>query len=315
MALPVFQRTVVNSSGDIIPSPVITVVIEATGVAASLFSDRNGTIALGSGGVFSGDANGKAVFYTAPGVYRVTAEDAGTGFSDTWRYVPMVGDAATTDTGTGANQIPTNNDLGPLITGGDYMTVGGTANAITLTSPSGYTLSSLSTGMQFRFRASTANTATATINIDGIGAVTCKTITGVDLPADYIRTDVDTVATYDGTNLVLDRQIEKETVASGTWYKHADGRASVRKRTEAGSLAFTADGNVFRTAQVTWEFPDIFVAGDKKCSVSDLSFSSSVQWVTCSITSTTTLQMFFFSGTGSAGFDVKYTAEVNGNWY
>ena len=97
MSLPVFQSTIVTSVGDIIPSPVITVLVEATGDEASLFSDRNGSTVLGTDGVFSGTVDGFAQFYTAPDVYRVTASDAGSGFSQTWRYVVLSGTAATSN--------------------------------------------------------------------------------------------------------------------------------------------------------------------------------------------------------------------------
>ncbi len=94
MSLPVFQATVVNDSGDIIPSPVITVVIESSGLPATLFSDRNGTVPLGTGGVFTGGVDGFSQFYAAPNEYRVTADDSGSGFSITWRYVVLGGTAA-----------------------------------------------------------------------------------------------------------------------------------------------------------------------------------------------------------------------------
>lgn len=92
MALPVFQRTIVNSAGDVIPSAQITVIDETTGVAPSggLFSDRAGTIPLGAGGVFSTGADGFAQFYVAKGTYRVTALDLGTALSQTWRYVVLI---------------------------------------------------------------------------------------------------------------------------------------------------------------------------------------------------------------------------------
>ena len=102
MSLPVFQSTIVTSVGDIIPSPVITVLVEATGDEASLFSDRNGSTVLGTDGVFSGTVDGFAQFYAAPAEYRVTASDAGSGFSKTWRYVVLSGTAATSNIQTSA---------------------------------------------------------------------------------------------------------------------------------------------------------------------------------------------------------------------
>lgn len=108
MSLPVFQATIVNEFGEIIPSPVMTILDESTGQPASLFSDRNGAFPLGTNGVFTGGTNGFAQFFTAAGNYRVKAEQASAGFEQTWDFVAMVGDAAFYQVGTGASQIPTN---------------------------------------------------------------------------------------------------------------------------------------------------------------------------------------------------------------
>ena len=113
MSLPAFQTTVVNGSGDILTAATVTVTVEATGAAAVLFSDRNGTIGLGSGGVFP--VNGTtafAQFFAAPGEYKVVANDAVSGFSETWRYVVLSGTASLVDTGTDASNVPLNSDLG-----------------------------------------------------------------------------------------------------------------------------------------------------------------------------------------------------------
>jgi len=111
MSLPVFQATIVNQAGDIIPSPVITVIDEVTGLPASLFSDRNGTVPLGTNGVFTGGTDGFAQFFTASGNYRVKAELASAGFEQTWDFVALVGDSAFYEVGTGASQVPLNSDL------------------------------------------------------------------------------------------------------------------------------------------------------------------------------------------------------------
>ena len=110
MSLPAFQTTVVNGTGDILTAATVTVTVESTGAAAVLFSDRNGTIGLGSGGVFS--VNGTtafAQFFAAPGEYRIEANDAVSGFSETWRYQVLAGTASlankqtsSTDTTAGA---------------------------------------------------------------------------------------------------------------------------------------------------------------------------------------------------------------------
>ena len=103
--------------------------------------------------------------------------------------------------------------------GGLWATYGGTANAVTLT----YGVGALVAGLQVRFRATAANTAAATINLDGLGAVACRTVTGVALPAGYIRTDVDTTATYDGTYWVLGREAECGSGPNGTYLRLDNG--------------------------------------------------------------------------------------------
>lgn len=111
-----------------------------------------------------------------------------------------------------------NADL-PLLRGRTYATRTGTANAIVLTTGG----VSLAVGMQVRWRAAAANTGAVTINVDGQGAIEARTVTGAVLPAGYIRTDADTVATYDGTRWIVDRQIERSGNANGQFVRFADG--------------------------------------------------------------------------------------------
>tara|TARA_R110000851_G_scaffold156374_1_gene298866 strand:+ start:55 stop:663 length:609 start_codon:yes stop_codon:yes gene_type:complete len=111
MSVPVFQATIVNGSGDLLPAATITVIVEGSGTPATLFSDRNGTVPLGTLGVFSVDAEAFAQFFAAPGNYRVTANDSGSGFSRTWDYVVLTGTAATADTGLLTGNVPTADDL------------------------------------------------------------------------------------------------------------------------------------------------------------------------------------------------------------
>ena len=116
-----------------------------------------------------------------------------------------------------------NGDL-PLLRGKTYATRGGTANAIT------------------------ANTGPVTINVDGQGAIEARTITNVALPAGYIRTDADTVATYDGTRWIVDRQIENGSNANGAFQRTADGTLLCWGYTTTSS-----------TAEVVAVFPASFV--------------------------------------------------------
>ena len=114
MALPRWQATIVDDAGDILPSAEVTVIVESTGLAASLFSDRAGSTAKGASGVFSADTNGFAFFYADPGAYRITAEASGGGTSVTWRYVSLFDFDA--NVGTAAGEVPLNSDLGTAST-------------------------------------------------------------------------------------------------------------------------------------------------------------------------------------------------------
>lgn len=151
-----------------------------------------------------------------------------------------------------------NADL-PLI-GRIFVTYGGTANAITLTGALPAGGGAVATGTQVRFRATAANTGATTINLDGRGAVACRTITGVALPSGYIRTDVDTVATFDGTYWVLDRQIERGGNANGAFVRLADG-TQICQSPEYTHDATTSGGNVFTSGSQTWTYPASFLTG------------------------------------------------------
>ena len=105
MALPIWQRTITTASGDLVPNAEITVVNELTGLGADIFSNREGTTPLGSGGVFFTGSNGFARFYAAPGEYRVTA--SGVAGSQTWRWIALVSDTAFMANQTGDNTLRT----------------------------------------------------------------------------------------------------------------------------------------------------------------------------------------------------------------
>ena len=149
---------------------------------------------------------------------------------------------------------------GLVVTGGVYAgraTYGGTANVITLTTG----IAALTTGLEIRFRATAANTAGTSINVDGIGAVTVKTVTGANTPADYIRTDVDTVIRYNGTNWIADREPELGSNANGEYKRWADGTVQAWFFREAVGNGTTT------IPTYTWTLPVAFIttfAGDSR---------------------------------------------------
>lgn len=103
-----------------------------------------------------------------------------------------------------------------------WSTYSGTANAIAL-APA-IARASYDRGDSFRFRATATNTGATTINVSGLGVKNAVTVTGVALPAGYIRTDVDTVCVYDGTNFVVQREVEVGSNANGSFTRYADGK-------------------------------------------------------------------------------------------
>lgn len=107
MANSIWQATVQNATGDIIPGAEMTVVDENTGLPATIFSSIGGAALTNP---FFADSEGFAQFYAASGTYRVTANDTGTGQSITWRYIRF-GDAASRDVGTASGNIPDADDL------------------------------------------------------------------------------------------------------------------------------------------------------------------------------------------------------------
>jgi hypothetical protein len=147
-------------------------------------------------------------------------------------------DTVTPDVGAKAGADKINNNAIQAQYQGGYFTVGGTANAITLTSatgaPSGY-----STGQEFCFRANATNTGVTTVNVDGLGIKTIKTISGADLPAGYLSTSADTCLRYDGVNMIAN--VSTGTLADQVPLNSDLGTASTKDTGTATGQIPTAD--------------------------------------------------------------------------
>jgi hypothetical protein len=156
-------------------------------------------------------------------------------------------DTVTPDVGAkvGGNKI-NNNAIQAQYQGG-YFTVGGTANAITLTSatgaPSGY-----ATGQEFCFRANATNTGVTTVNVDGLGIKTIKTISGAGLPAGYLSTSADTCLRYDGVNMIAN--VSAGTLADQVSTNDNLSAAIAGTATFSGDVyTFSPSGTGFRSLQ------------------------------------------------------------------
>ncbi|MGV6848814.1 MAG: hypothetical protein ACWA5A_10830 [Marinibacterium sp.] len=139
--------------------------------------------------------------------------------------------------------------------------VGGGADAITL--DSGAQLTAVESGTRVRFMAGAPNTGAATIQLDQANALPAKTVTGADLPADYIRVGVPTEAVFDGAVWIVDRQPEYGGTDSANYLRHADGTQTCRMvqvvtRSDADTLsgactyphAFESNGVVYPAGAV-----------------------------------------------------------------
>lgn len=161
------------------------------------------------------------------------------------------------------NMVTELNALMPSIAAKLWATVGAgsTANALVLSCG----FPALAVGTQIRFRAPGANTGAATINLDGLGAKACRTVTGVALPAGYIRTDADTLATYDGTYWVLDRAPEMGSNSNGRYLRLANGYQSCSKSLPAAFISTTS-------IRASWTYPAAFAtaSGPKITATPDL---------------------------------------------
>lgn len=101
MTNSVWQATIQNAAGDIVPGAEITVIDEGTGLNAVIYSSKAGAALTNP---FNADAGGFAQFYSGPGEYRISAHDLGTGLTqtfDNWR----LGDAGARDIGTATGQV------------------------------------------------------------------------------------------------------------------------------------------------------------------------------------------------------------------
>lgn len=170
---------------------------------------------------------------------------------------------------SGIVSLPQGAALGGALTGAAAQrlallaSAGGSANAITL----GYGLDSLTAGLCVSFLAGATNTGPATLDLDGLGAVACVSVTGAALPAGYIRTDAFTQARYDGTHWVLDRAPERGSNANGSWVRSADG---TQRCTFGATLSHASAARL----AADWTFPAAFAAAPAVALIADLGASS-----------------------------------------
>jgi len=200
---------------------------------------------------------------------------------------------------------------------GNYMTYGGTADAITLTSANCIPSPALTSGMEFRFQASATNTGATTIQVDGGAAIDCITPTGVALPAGFIRTDVETVCTFDGADFVVSRKVESGSNANGEWTRWEDGSQIIRfsgliDQSGASTNSFGTTSGTTYYARDVFSFPVDFANIDYTGDVS--ATGPAVSDGTYDIKTTNSVRITI-SSVANGSTDNPFDAFFMGKWY
>lgn len=206
--------------------------------------------------------------------------------------------------------VPQLNGALSVIGANGYATTGGSANAISLTA--GYP--ELVTGMRVRFKANSQNTGPATINLDGFGARQCRTMRGTALPAGYIRSDVETQATFDGTYWVLDRQAERGSNANGSWVRLADGSQTCTltvSNSDGLTVAVPQVAGLYRSEAYNWTFPVPFSANPRGL----VEVVQVVRWGTLAGSITSTQMNYAEYGYSSLATPGIFVLGADGFWY
>lgn len=202
--------------------------------------------------------------------------------------------------------------------GSTYGAYGGSANAITVTAG----LASLAVGTQIRFRATAANTGAATLNLDGLGARACRTVTGVALPAGYIRTDEDTVAIYDGTYWVLYwLSDQRGGNSNGAYVRSCNGSQRCELANTAGNnygpvTTATGGGGGYISSPIVRTFPAAFVSIPTvaPCAARQVADTVVVMSVANTIT-TTGFTQYLWCATSLSPSGLSATYIAVGAWY
>lgn len=205
-----------------------------------------------------------------------------------------------------------NNDF--IYSGRGYCdSVGGTANAITLTGvlPSG--AGGPIPGQKVSFLAATANTGAATLNLDGTGAYTIYTARGTALPAGYLRTDQITELTFDMIlgGWIARRGVERGSNANGDWVRFEDG-TQICTHLITVTAANVASGALWTSNQEDWTFPVAF------STTAGLTVTGAViaalRWCNCSGV-TTTVGSFRQWAAASNAATPNARVQAIGRWY
>lgn len=302
--------------------------VEVGGVDVILF-DENRTRVYQRLEIGPGSAANPALMDAAAGQGMFFKPDGGIYFASGGSELLGLSSAGLLSSTTAIIQTPTDSTAGRLLKVGASATVlsaspamrqalGGTANAITLTTGAGIS-GTPPTGMSLRFRATSANTGAATIAVDGGAAIACRTVTGVALPAGYIRTYVDTTAIFDGTYWVLSRAVETGSGANGTFLRYENG-AQRCYLDQAYNASLAGGAN---TGDQTWTFPAAFASGStpalrvtaRATSSTADRLAAALYLRACGTPSGATSAIYVLANTGASALTARADLFAIGNWY
>lgn len=186
-----------------------------------------------------------------------------------------------------------------------WATAGGSANAYTATmtpAPASYTA-----GLVVIMQATFANTGSATLNVNGLGAKTIIKKNSETLLANNIRTGDVCVFVYDGTNFQLVSGITEHNDRVGAWVLfNGTGTIAIRDSLNVTSLTDNGTGDYtinLTTAMASANYAAVTDAGDGAGSVYDSS-----AYYQAPTTSACRMLVYNTSGVGTA--DAAYISMI-----
>lgn len=175
-------------------------------------------------------------------------------------------------------------------------------------------IASLTTGLMVNFKANTANTGAATLNVNSLGAITIKKLRDQDLATGDIEANQIVTLMYDGTNFQMQSQVAS-SAASGVTSKVI---ASTRDMTAGtGSVAYTGVGftpstihnqsHIEGTKFPSWGFSDSALGQMSTNLRSDANwYGNSDKFITID-TAAGAQQVGVISAYGADGFTIDWT--------
>ena len=171
----------------------------------------------------------------------------------------------------------------------------------------------LTAGMVFKVQApTTSNTYQLLIRLDGGAIAPLKNINGSNVPGPYMRTDVITYLTWDGSNFRAGRAVERGSDANGEWVRFEDG-TQICTHSLTGQSTATAAGALFTSAtSTTWTFPKTFLTGTLPSCHADVNAAG--RWTNVwGVDNTKCAIREFNSASNASTFPLR--CQATGRWY